>query len=103
MAGGSDYHTSVLLHETLEWLQIEAGKEYIDATLGGGGHTAEILRRGGRVLGIDQDQEAINEVEKNFKFEILNLKLRLAKGNFKDIDSIARDNSFKNLSGIVFD
>jgi 16S rRNA (cytosine1402-N4)-methyltransferase len=99
----SDYHTSVLLHETIEWLQVEAGRQYIDATLGGGGHTSAILERGGIVLGIDQDKEALSEVEKNFKFEILNLKLRLAKGNFKDIDRLARENRCAKVSGIVFD
>jgi 16S rRNA (cytosine1402-N4)-methyltransferase len=99
----SDYHRSVLLHETIDWLQVEAGKKYIDATLGGGGHTAAILERGGYVLGIDQDQEALDEVKRNFQFSISNFQLRLAKGNFKDIDRIGRDNGFKNIAGIVFD
>jgi 16S rRNA (cytosine1402-N4)-methyltransferase len=100
MAGGIDYHTSVLLHETIEWVNVQAGKLYIDATLGGGGHTAEILSLGGKVLGIDQDQEALDFVRKKFG---TNEKLVLAKGNFKDIDSLARDNGFKSLSGIIFD
>lgn len=96
----SEYHTSVLLRETIDWLQVEAGKEYIDATLGGGGHTAEILERGGKVLGIDQDQEALDEVAEKIK---VGKELILAKGNFKDIDSLAHDNGFQSLSGIIFD
>ena len=103
MAGGSDYHLSVLLHEAIDALQVENGKRYIDATLGGGGHTAEILKRGGIVLGIDQDQEALREVRNKKEQEVRDKNLVLAKGNFKDIDSLARDNGFKNLSGIVFD
>jgi 16S rRNA (cytosine1402-N4)-methyltransferase len=103
----SDYHTSVLLHETLDWLHVEAGKTYIDATLGGGGHTAAILERGGMILGIDHDLEALEFVRNKFKGQKSKIKigeqLVLAKGNFKDIDSIARDNGFKKLSGIVFD
>ena len=40
----SNYHTSVLLEVTIDQLQVESGKRYIDGTLGGGGHTTEILR-----------------------------------------------------------
>lgn len=71
----SNYHTSVLLEEVLEYLNISENKRYIDATLGGGGHSLEIIKRGGVVLGIDADKEAIDFVHQNFKFEILNLKL----------------------------
>jgi len=103
----SEYHTSVLLHETIDWLQVEAGRKYIDATLGGGGHTAEILKLGGSVLGIDQDSEALAFAEREVRLKIKDVSigtdLVLAKGNFKDIDSLARDNGFESLSGIVFD
>lgn len=90
------YHTSVLLKETIEALQVRKGSKYIDATLGGGGHTGEILARGGNVLGIDQDQDAIDYVKANGN-------LLLAKGNFKDIDRIAREHGFENVAGILFD
>ena len=63
----NSYHTSVLLQETIDLLAIKRGEKYIDATLGGGGHTREILVKGGEVLGIDQDQEAIDWVEKEVK------------------------------------
>ena len=103
----NDYHTSVLLHETIEWVNVQAEKRYIDATLGGGGHTAEILSRGGKVLGIDQDQDALEFAEKDLRLRIKDLRigqdLFLVKGNFKDIDRIGRDNGFKNLSGVIFD
>jgi 16S rRNA (cytosine1402-N4)-methyltransferase len=103
MAGRSDFHTSVLLREAIDWLHIQAGERYIDATLGGGGHTREILERGGKVLGIDHDQDALYEINKNFQLEISNAQLQLVKGNFKDIDKIGRDKGFKNLAGIIFD
>jgi 16S rRNA (cytosine1402-N4)-methyltransferase len=48
----NNYHKPVLLKEILELLQIGPGLEFIDATLGGGGHTCEILKLGGIVLGI---------------------------------------------------
>jgi len=62
------YHKPVLLKEIIEALRVETGKKYIDATLGGGGHAAEILKRGGLVLGIDADEEAIRHVEENIKY-----------------------------------
>lgn len=95
----NDFHKSVLLKETLDFLQIEEGKKYIDATLGGGGHSREILIRGGIVLGIDQDQDAINFVRKNFK----NNNLKLSKGNFRNIDKIAKLEGFGRVKGIIYD
>ena len=56
------YHVPVMLAEVLENLNLKLGGRYIDCNLGGGGHTKEILRRGGKVLGIDVDPEAIAEV-----------------------------------------
>ncbi|MCL5970601.1 MAG: 16S rRNA (cytosine(1402)-N(4))-methyltransferase RsmH [Patescibacteria group bacterium] len=101
------FHKSVLLKEVLDSLNVKKGKKYIDATLGGGGHTVGILKRGGEVLGIDVDQEAIDYVRENIKYQISNIKygedLIITKGNFKDIDEIARLNNFTEVSGIVFD
>jgi 16S rRNA (cytosine1402-N4)-methyltransferase len=99
----SDYHKPVLLKETIEGLRVEEDKRYIDATLGGGGHTGEILRLGGIVLGLDVDEDALAYVDKNFKFQISNFKLTLARGNFRDIDKIAHLNKFDKVAGIIFD
>ena len=55
-------HTSVLLEETIEQLHIRPDGIYVDGTLGGGGHSYEVCRRltgGGRLIGIDQDADAI--------------------------------------------
>ena len=55
-------HTSVLLTETIEQLHIRPDGIYVDGTLGGGGHAYEVLKRltdGGRLIGIDQDADAI--------------------------------------------
>ena len=54
-------HKSVLLTETIEGLQIRPDGIYVDGTLGGGGHSYEIAKRltDGRLIGIDQDQAAI--------------------------------------------
>jgi 16S rRNA (cytosine1402-N4)-methyltransferase len=103
----SDYHTSVLLQETIEQLQIKKGSRYIDGTLGGGGHTSEILKCGGKVLGIDVDEDALDFVENDLRLKIKDLRLGtdlfLAKGNFKDIDILARESGFTDVSGILLD
>jgi len=52
-------HTPVLYQEVLHWLAIRPGGVYVDATLGGAGHTQGILEQGGRVVAFDQDPEAI--------------------------------------------
>ncbi len=93
------YHTSVLLQEAVDSLAVSSGKRFIDATLGGAGHTKEILQRGGIVLGIDQDEDALAFVSEQIK----NPNLVVALGNFKDIDTIAKENTFEQVDGILFD
>ena len=59
------HHLPVLLTECMDGLRVAPGGEYLDCTLGGGGHTLEILRRGGRVVGIDRDADAIDAASHN--------------------------------------
>lgn len=99
------YHTTVLLQETIDALNIKPGKKYIDATLGGGGHSFEIVGRGGIVLGLDADQDAIEYVEKirDTRPKIKKEDLTLVKANFRDIDEIAREKGFDQVAGIIYD
>ena len=53
------FHTPVAFAEVIKGLNVKAGKKYIDATVGGGGHAVEIVKRGGNLLGIDADREAV--------------------------------------------
>jgi len=103
----NNYHKSVLLQEAIENLNIRAGEKYIDGTLGGGGHTFEILKRGGKVLGIDVDTDAFEFVKNDLGSRIKDLKigedLVLIKGNFRDIDKIAKANGFDTVAGILLD
>lgn len=96
-------HTPVLLQSVIDSLNITPGKKYIDATLGGGGHTRLILEKGGIVLGIDQDEDAIQFVTESLKEPISENKLKVAQGNFRDIKKIAIENGFETVSGILFD
>lgn len=94
------YHKSVLLHEVLKYLDPQAGKRYIDATIGGAGHTQQLIAKGAKVLGIDRDPEAIEFVKNNFEFGE-NLTLRM--GNFAKIGEIAKQEGFQSVDGILID
>ncbi len=101
----SDYHTPVLLKEAIEGLAIKPGEKYIDATLGGGGHSWEIVKSGGILLSLDTDQEAIDYSRKIFssQFSIFKNKWKIAKGNFRDIEKIAKENGFSEVDGGLLD
>ncbi len=102
----NNYHTPVLLQEVLDLLDVTEGKLYIDATLGGGGHSLGIIKKCGRVLGIDVDQDALDYVKRAIKEQSLEgkeEKITLVKGNFRDIDVIAKNFGFLNVDGILFD
>lgn len=104
----SRYHIPVMVHEVLEGLNIKPGKRYIDATIGGGGHGVEIVRRGGLLLGIDQDTEAIDSAREKFKTQNSNVKTeerdwQLIQGNFRDIEKIAQAHGFGAVDGVLFD
>ncbi len=69
-----DYHLPVMKNEAIDWLITDGNGIYIDGTLGGGGHTAEILGRlgaGGKLLAFDLDKEAVEYCKEKFKDEIL--------------------------------
>lgn len=99
------YHSSVLLNEAVDSLDVQPGKIYIDGTLGGGGHTGLILDRGGKVLGIDFDDDALANAEKELRSEKQEVRdrLTLVRGNFKDVDRIANEQGIKGVSGILLD
>jgi len=98
-----NYHKPVLLEEAVQALGVSRGQQYIDATLGGGGHSAEIINLGGLILGIDSDRDAIDFVSQNQKAAIKSRQLVLVRGNFSQIDQIAKENGFDKVSGILFD
>lgn len=59
-------HTPVLLQEAIDALKVKEGKKYIDATFGEGGHSKEILRRGGKILGIEWDENKVKSQKSSF-------------------------------------
>jgi len=91
-------HVSVMLHEAVDALNVKAGGIYVDGTLGRAGHALEILRRGGKVIGIDRDDEALHEVRS------LNAKgLKVVKGNHGDIAKILKEQGLEGADGILLD
>lgn len=101
----NNYHIPVLLQEVLTNLTIQPGELYIDATLGGGGHTFAMIAQGARVLGIDVDEDAIVHVRENLKSHGITegKELTMAKGNFAKIDEFATNSHFNPVSGILLD
>jgi 16S rRNA (cytosine1402-N4)-methyltransferase len=99
-------HQSVLLEETLGWLAPHPGGRYIDATLGGAGHTDRLLTGSapdGLVLGIDADQEAIDRARRRLPEAIATGRLQLRQGNFDQMEDEARAIGAVPVDGILFD
>ena len=95
-----NFHKTVLLKESIEALNIKPTLRYIDGTLGGGGHAKAILEKGGQVLAIDLDQDAISHVSKLLAKP---QNLKTVQGNFRNIDKIAKSEGFDKVSGIILD
>lgn len=90
-------HIPVLLNEIIE--QIESNKNYIDCTLGFGGHSKEILKKNGpngKVLGIEIDKEIF---EKTIKDE----RLIAVNDSYVNLEKIVKKHNFKDISGILLD
>lgn len=98
----SDHHQPVLLQEAIRWLNVQAGKWYLDATFGRGGHTRAILDLGGSVIACDYDQVAIDFGEDAFHTELKEGRLRLLQTNFSQVFS-ALPETIKPLAGVLFD
>lgn len=116
-------HVPVLLNEVIEYLNPQSGQKFADCTLGGGGHALEILKRvvpDGKVLGIDLDEKAIEEVRVilsrqrrgriPWREDILLdssslslLRMTLVNDNFANLKEILSEHNFYPLRGILLD
>ncbi|WP_027632864.1 16S rRNA (cytosine(1402)-N(4))-methyltransferase RsmH [Clostridium hydrogeniformans] len=96
-------HVSVLLDECMEALNIREDGIYVDCTLGGAGHSSEILKRlgeKGTLIGIDQDQDALNAAKEKLK-EYKNVIY--VHDNFYNIDNILNNLGIEKVDGILMD
>ncbi|NTW95143.1 MAG: 16S rRNA (cytosine(1402)-N(4))-methyltransferase RsmH [Erysipelotrichaceae bacterium] len=96
-------HIPVLYHQSLEGLNIKPHGIYIDCTLGRGGHSLGILAHltTGRLIGLDQDEQAIKEASENLKAYLE--KITLVHDNFRNIKAIMNDLSISSVDGILMD
>lgn len=96
--GAGMNHTPVLYHEALDWLSVRPGGLYVDATLGGAGHTRGILERGGQVVAFDQDPQAIARAQ------ALGLSnLALVEANFSELLPQLEKLGIAQVDGILAD
>lgn len=96
-------HYSVMLNECIEMLDIKEDGIYVDCTLGGAGHSSEILKRlseKGRLIGIDQDLDALNAAKERLK-EYNNVTF--VHNNFYNIKEILKDLGIQKVDGILMD
>jgi len=96
-------HLPVLLHESIDGLNIKPDGIYVDGTLGRGGHAKEIAKKlkTGHLIAIDCDEEAINEAKEALKN--YGSRITFVHGNFKDIAEIIREEGAKTVDGMLFD
>ncbi|MCW5909334.1 MAG: 16S rRNA (cytosine(1402)-N(4))-methyltransferase RsmH [Chitinophagales bacterium] len=93
------YHTSVLLHESIEALHIQPDGIYVDATFGGGGHSKEMLKHlsgNGKLFGFDQDADAQRNAPADERFT-------LVQANFRDLKKFLRLHGAIPVDGILAD
>ena len=97
-------HISVLLKESIDMLNVTPGKVYIDATLGRGGHSSEILKRlkgDGLLLSFDRDDSAIKNSFPTLK--AINSNFKLIHANFSELKSELLKQNIHHVDGIIFD
>jgi len=101
-------HRPVLLHEATELLDIQRGETVVDATLGGAGHSREILAKlgpSGRLIAFDADKEAIERAEKLFERDARsdNPRISLIHANFRELKERLSGIGITTVDKVLFD
>ena len=97
-------HRPVMIDEVISSLNLKSGDTVLDCTVGGGGHSREILRRispGGRLIGLDADESAIKIASENLKE--FSGSFKLINENFRDLDRALSRENIKSLNAVLLD
>lgn len=97
-------HIPVLQNEVVKFLDPKPNNDYVDCTIGEGGHAQAILEKilpNGKLLGIDLTEELIEALK--LKFKDFKQNLVLVCDNFSNLKEIAEKHGFRNVSGVLFD
>ncbi len=97
-------HYSVLAEETIEYLKVRPDGIYVDGTLGGGGHAARVASRlseKGRLIGIDQDADAVRAAGE--RLAPFGGRITILRGNFADMAELLQQIGISRVDGIVLD
>lgn len=97
----SEYHRPVLVAEVVNALAPAVGKTIVDGTLGGGGHSAALLAAGARVIGLDQDRDAIAEA--TARLATAGRDFRAVRSNFSRVDEVLDDLGIAQIDGALLD
>lgn len=100
-AGQPFHHVTVLLHEAVEALQPAPGKVFVDATLGGGGHSELLLQAGAEVWAIDQDPAA--RAAAKARLAAYGNRLHVLAGNFRNAAELLQSHSVGAVDGLLAD
>ena len=97
------HHVSVLLNECIDGLDIKENGIYVDGTLGGAGHSSEIVKKltTGRLIGIDQDMNAINAATK--RLEPYKDRVTLVHDNFSNVKAVFKELGIEKADGFLLD
>ncbi|MCP4848420.1 MAG: 16S rRNA (cytosine(1402)-N(4))-methyltransferase RsmH [Verrucomicrobiaceae bacterium] len=98
---GNDYHLPVLLEEVTHYLAPQRDNLYLDATLGGGGHSEQLLRVGAKVIGLDQDPAALSFARA--RLGDYRDSFGAIQGNFRDFGDILETIGIRGLDGVLLD
>ncbi|HCB92736.1 MAG TPA: 16S rRNA (cytosine(1402)-N(4))-methyltransferase [Selenomonas sp.] len=98
------HHISVMPEEAVKGLVTDLAGTYVDCTLGGGGHSsliAELLTPHGRLIGIDQDREAVEAA--TLRLKSAKCGIQIVHDNFRNLERILSDCGIQQVDGVLFD
>lgn len=97
----TNYHIPVLLDEVIDMMVPETGKTIVDGTLGGGGHTEAMLKAGSKVIGVDQDDQALSYASE--RLADFGTNFTPLRGNFANLPQLLADAGIGKVDGILVD